>query len=357
MLKNLQVSKLAQYNYEIIELDAEMDKYSRKLAELQTKIDETNTKLKENEEALQNSAQTYNKAEDMYTTRLRAIYENGIPTFWDILFSSKGIADFFSRMNVYTSILEYDKSLVNNMQSQKEYIDYIKKDVEVQKLQLDSLKYDLQKSTDALNDSLVAKQNKAKSLENSQSELKANSEILTQKRKEAMKKVEEEVQRVLAESLKNGNTTTFTGGNFAWPVDGYTTITTAFGQVYNLVDQKGSAHTGTDIAGAGIFGKPIVAIESGIVSLATYSDYGYGNHIMIDHGKCLGDGNNYISLYGHCSSLAVSKGQAVAKGQVIGYVGSTGNSTGAHLHLEIRINGKITDPLVQYPGIKFIWAN
>ncbi len=349
--------ELAQYNYEIAELDSQMDKYSRELASLQEQIDTVNAKLEENETALQNSAQSYNAAEDMYTTRLRAIYENGIPTFWDILFSAKGIVDFFAKMNVYNSILEYDKSLVTNMQNQKEYIDYIKKDIEVQKLQLDQLKYDLQKSTDAINDAMTAKQNKVSSLENSQNELKANSELLAQKRQEALKKVEEEVARVLAEAQANNATTTFTGGNFVWPVDGYTTITTAYGQVYNLVNPAGSAHTGTDIAGSGIFGKPIKAIESGVVSVATYSNYGYGNYVMIDHGECLDDGKNYISLYGHCSSLTVSKGQTVVKGQVIGYVGSTGNSTGPHLHLEVRIDGKTTNPLAYYPAVNFIWAN
>ena len=75
--------------------------------------------------------------------------------------------------------------------------------------------------------------------------------------------------------------------------------------------------------------------------------------VMIDHGKCTQDGNNYITLYGHASALAVQKGDKVTKGQTIAYVGSTGNSTGPHLHFEMRINGKITDPLVQYPSLSF----
>ena len=350
--------ELAEYNYEIAELDGEMDKYSRQLAELQSKVDEVNKKLEENETALQNSAQVYNAAEDMYAIRLRSIYENGIPSFWDILFASKGVSDFFSRMNVYTSILEYDKSLVTNMKSQKEYIDYIKKDIEVQKLQLDQLKYDTQKSTDALNATMTAKQNRVKELENSQSSLKANSSLLAEKRAAALKKVEDEVARVIAEARQNasgGSSTTFTGSDYAWPVPGYNIITTRFGEVYNLVNPAGSAHTGTDIAGGGIFGKPILAMQSGTVSVATYSNYGYGNYVMINHGVNAADGKTYITLYGHCSSLAVSKGQTVAKGQVIGYVGSTGNSTGPHLHLEVRINGKITDPLKYFPAMNFTY--
>ena len=151
--------EINEYQYEIAELDSRANEYSKELAKIQAKIDEVNKKLEQYEKDLQGTSQSYNSAEDVYTTRLRVIYENGIPTIWDILFSSKGISDFFSRLNVYNSILEYDKSLVSNIKTQKEYIDYVKKDIEVQKLQLDQLKYDLEKSTEALNDTITAKQN------------------------------------------------------------------------------------------------------------------------------------------------------------------------------------------------------
>lgn len=345
--------QISQYSYEIAELDGQMVDYSKQLASLQTKVDSVNEKIEEYEKNLQTSSETYNSAEDTYTTRIRAIYENGVPTLLDVLFSSKGIADFFSRLNVYTSILEYDKSLIGNMKTQKEYIDYIKKDMEVQKLQLDQLKYDVEKSQQILNDTISAKQRKVNELNSSKEELKDAAKALEEKKKEAQQKVEEEIARIAREAAANGSGTTFTGGQFAWPVNGYTTITTRFGEIYNLVVSSGSAHTGCDIAGAGILGKPILAIEDGRVTTAKYSNYGYGNYVILDHGKCLSDGNNYLSLYGHASSLAVSVGQTVKKGQVIGYVGSTGNSTGPHLHLEVRINGRITDPLKYYPAINF----
>ncbi len=345
--------QISQYSYEIAELDSRMVEYSKQLATLQTKVDSVNNKIEEYEKNLQNSAESYNSAEDTYTTRVRAIYENGLPTLIDVLFSSKGIADFFSRLNVYTSILEYDKSLIGNMKTQKEYIDYIKKDMEVQKLQLDQLKYDVEKSQEILNDTISAKQRKVDELNSSKSNLKDAAAALESKKKDAQRKVEEEIARIAQEEANKGSSTTFTGGQFAWPVNGYTTITTRFGEVYNLVVSTGSAHTGCDIAGAGILGKPILAIENGTVTTAKYSNYGYGNYVILNHGKCLSDGNNYLSLYGHASSLAVSVGQYVRKGQVIGYVGSTGNSTGPHLHLEVRINGKITDPLKYYPAINF----
>lgn len=349
--------QIAQYTYDIADLDSKMSQYSKELASLEAKVSEVNEKLEKQEKALQDSAQLYNTAEDMYTTRLRAIYENGIPSIWEILLSSKGIADFFSRMNVYNSILEYDRSLVGNIKNQKEYIDYIKKDIEVQKLQLDQLKYDVEKSTQALNDTLQAKQNKVAELNNSKENLQAISDDLTKKREAAKKKVDDELARIAQEaqnSANNGTGNVFVG-DFAWPVPNYYVITTEFGEIYNLVNPAGSAHTGADIAGSGINGKPIKAMADGTVTTASYGSYGYGNYVIINHGKNTTDGNVYISLYGHASSLAVSKGQKVTKGQVIAYVGSTGNSTGSHLHFEVYQNGKRVNPLQFYSGLPFTY--
>lgn len=346
--------QINEYELEIVELDSKANEYAKELAQLQSKVDEVNEKVDGYEKDLQTASQSYNSAEDVYTTRLRVIYENGIPTIWDILFSSDGVSDFFSKLNVYNSILEYDKSLVTNIKSQKEYIDYVKKDIEVQKLQLEQLKYDVEKSTQALNDTITAKQNKKSELQSSKEYLTTIKSNLEAKQKQAQQKIDDEIARIEAEANNNPNAgTSFTGSDFCWPVSGYTTITTRFGEIYNLVVSTGSAHTGCDIAGSGINGKPIRAIQSGVVTTATYGKYGYGNYVIINHGTNTTDGNRYISLYGHCSSLAVSVGQRVAKGQVIGYVGSTGNSTGPHLHLEVYRNGVRVDPLRYYPAIKF----
>ena len=124
-------------------------------------------------------------------------------------------------------------------------------------------------------------------------------------------------------------------GSFTWPCPGFTRITTQFNEW-----TYGGYHHGTDIASTGgrsIYGAPIVAADSGRVVTATYH-YSYGNYVMIDHG------GGYSTLYAHASSLAVSAGQTVTKGQVIAYVGSTGNSTGPHLHFEVRVNGTRQNP-------------
>lgn len=354
--------ELAEYNYEIAELDSKMMETTLDLADLKNKEENLIKSLKENEDALKDTSKLYQKAEDAYAKRLRAIYENGVPNIVEFLFSSRGVLDFIAKVNAYQSVLEYNKDLVSTIKGKRNYIDYVKNDVERQKLELSQLTDDVNKKIDELNKDLSEKQEKVKELENSKTELKANSDELTKQREDAIKKIDEEIEKAykaaLAKSKKgsttvDGTVTEFTGGNFAWPVPGYNTITTTFGFVYYLVNPNGSPHTGCDIAGASIFGKPIVAAEAGTVIVAGYNAGGYGNYVMIDHGKCTDDNNNYISLYGHASALAVQAGQHVEKGDVVAYVGSTGNSTGPHVHYEMRINGKITDPLVQYPGMSF----
>ena len=118
-------------------------------------------------------------------------------------------------------------------------------------------------------------------------------------------------------------------GNFTWPVPGFTNISCGYSSGHKAIDISGGGRT--------IYGTPIVAADSGKVVTATYH-YSYGNYVMIDHG------GGYSTLYAHASSLAVSAGQTVTKGQTIAYVGSTGNSTGPHLHFEVRVNGNRQNP-------------
>lgn len=123
------------------------------------------------------------------------------------------------------------------------------------------------------------------------------------------------------------------GTGFMWPLPYTRNITSGYGPRW------GSMHTGIDIAAGGVYGQPIAASDSGVVIWAGGDSSGYGNYVIIDHG------NGYQTLYGHCSSLNVSRGQSVSKGQTIAFVGSTGNSTGPHLHFEIRSGGSRLNPL------------
>lgn len=134
-------------------------------------------------------------------------------------------------------------------------------------------------------------------------------------------------------SSSTSSSSSYGSGSFIWPVPYTHNITSEFGMRW------GRLHGGIDIADGGVYGQSIVAADSGTVILAGNQGDGYGNYVIIDHG------NGYKTLYGHMSSVAAYTGQQVSQGEVIGYVGSTGNSTGPHLHFEIRVNDVQTDPL------------
>ncbi len=135
--------------------------------------------------------------------------------------------------------------------------------------------------------------------------------------------------------------------NFMWPSPNYHYITSPFGYRIHPITGVRKLHAGCDIGGSGINGTPIYAADSGTVSLATYNAGGYGNYVMLYHGT-KSDGKQYATLYAHMTRYVVSAGQKVQKGDVIGYVGSTGASTAPHLHFEIRVNGTPVNPLLYF---------
>ncbi len=153
-----------------------------------------------------------------------------------------------------------------------------------------------------------------------------------------VKTTKEPVNEVVVKGSKDGeeasdSSNTSASGQFIWPLPYTHTVTSEFEWRW------GRMHNGIDIADSGVYGQSIVAADSGTVTFAGFNDGGYGYYVLIDHG------NGYQTLYGHASSLAVSTGQTVSQGDTIAYVGSTGNSTGPHLHFEILVNGEKTNPL------------
>ena len=350
--------ELALYAYDVAQIDSEVVSYSKDLAGIEEQIADVEDRLEQLEKDLEDANENYSIVNSTYANRLRSIYENGIPSIFELIITSNGFTDLMVKLNIYSMILEHDKTLMNTYQDRQNYINYIKGDIELDKKQLEALQQGLEEVKADLEEKRVEKVNKMTELEQKQGELQNAAELLTQKRKQAITDIDNEVAKVIdevAEQIRNGTSSTFTGTDFAYPTPGFTIITTRFGEVYNLVDPAGSAHTGADIAGAGINCTPIYAIQAGTVTTSGYSNYGYGNYIIINHGECIDDNSSYISLYGHCSSLAVEEGQVVEKGQLIGYVGTTGNSTGPRLHLGVRVNGTRVDPLQFFPSVSFTY--
>ena len=230
-----------------------------------------------------------------------------------------------------------DTEILDNMKNAKEALESDKLTLEAQRSELQSKKADL----DAQNSQMRAKQNELNSsvaaaqmsaAEAQQAQKDAQAAIESDEMNyEAVKK---QIQKMIAAAAASKPTLSFTG--FICPLKSYSRISSEYGWRKNPVTGVNKLHAGTDFAAPG--GTPIYAAASGYVQVAGWSSGGYGNYVIIYHGK-MSDGNQYSTLYGHMRSVATSAGKYVQQGEVIGYVGSTGNSTGNHLHLEVWKGG------------------
>ena len=230
-----------------------------------------------------------------------------------------------------------DTEILDNMKNAKEALESDKLTLESQRSELQSKKADL----DAQNSQMRAKQNELNSsvaaaqmsaAEAQQAQKDAQAAIESDEMNyEAVKK---QIQKMIAAAAASKPTLSFTG--FICPLKSYSRISSEYGWRKNPVSGVNKLHAGIDLAAGG--GTPIYAAASGYVQVAGWSNGGYGNYVIIYHGK-MSDGNTYSTLYGHMKSVATSAGKYVKQGELIGYVGSTGNSTGNHLHLEVWKGG------------------
>ena len=230
-----------------------------------------------------------------------------------------------------------DTEILDNMKNAKEALESDKLTLESQRSELQSKKADL----DAQNSQMRAKQNELNSsvaaaqmsaAEAQQAQKDAQAAIESDEMNyEAVKK---QIQKMIAAAAASKPTLSFTG--FICPLKSYSRISSEYGWRKNPVSGVNKLHAGTDFAAPA--GTPIYAAASGYVQVAGWSSGGYGNYVIIYHGK-MSDGVAYSTLYGHMRSVATSAGKYVKQGEIIGYVGSTGNSTGNHLHLEVWRGG------------------
>ena len=230
-----------------------------------------------------------------------------------------------------------DTEILDNMKNAKEALESDKLTLEAQRSELQSKKADL----DAQNSQMRAKQNE---LNSSVAAAQMSASEAQQAQKDAQAAIEsdemnyeavkKQIQKMIAAAAASKPTLSFTG--FICPLKSYSRISSEYGWRKNPVTGVNKLHAGTDFAAPG--GTPIYAAASGYVQVAGWSSGGYGNYVIIYHGK-MSDGNQYSTLYGHMRSVATSAGKYVQQGEIIGYVGSTGNSTGNHLHLEVWKGG------------------
>ncbi|MBQ3023178.1 MAG: peptidoglycan DD-metalloendopeptidase family protein [Clostridia bacterium] len=321
---------LAQYH----SIDKQINDTELEISVLETQIEQTKEDIALKEKELKQAENDYEEYEELFLKRARIMYESSEIKYLEILFGANDFSDFLTKLEMISQLMKYDRDILTQL-------DATKKKIESTKAEFEDILARQEENAKVLADRKLSLD---KILE-SKSNLLAAAEKDAEKYKaiyEAAEAAEEALIKNNSEALSyNSNPVNYSGGAFAWPVPGVNRITSKYGYRIHPVYKTKKFHSGIDI-GAG-YGVNIVASADGVVTLAT-TNGGYGKCIIINHGSGI------TTLYGHCSSLLVSKGDKVTKGQVIAKIGSTGVSTGPHLHFEVRVNGSTRDPLSYVTG-------
>ena len=318
------------------ELNSSISKSQTQLDELNDQITSLNKELKEINEKLDETQEEFNKQEAALKARITAQYKSGTVSYLDVLLNSKGIIEFVSNYYILTEMVENDTELLESIEQKKKEIEENKTKLETKKADLKVKKAEADKISVTLKNQKVQKSNYYEELSEQEKEI--------QKKLDQYAEDERKISQEIANFQKNNSGSTniqYTGGKLLWPVPGHTRITSGFGnRTYKINGVTVSDfHRGIDIGAPK--GTKIVAAEDAVVVKAQTNPYvsSYGKYVTLYHGGSL------YTVYAHCSALNVSVGQKVSAGQVIAYIGSTGNSTGNHLHFEVQEGGALKSPL------------
>lgn len=344
------VAKIKEISDSINATQQKIASFTTQIADQESAIAETNAQIAETEAELE-------KAQTDLNDRLVTIYKDGNVNYLGVLFQSEDFSDFLTRFEYLSYITKRDKNLVEEVKSVKAQLESQKATLEQQLSSLNALKSEEEGVKTLLEEQQTQQQSIYAELEKDEAAIKETIAAMQATSDEIGKKIaalqaEEEAKKAAAAAAANqangAVTTTGTSdytvtaaGSGVWPAPDSHTITSNYGGRSYPLDGSYNYHLGTDIGAS--YGTPVVAYQSGTVLIASYH-WSYGNYVVVDHG------NGLSTLYAHMSALTVSAGQTVTAGQQVGQVGSTGSSTGPHLHFEVRINGSNVDP-APYLGI------
>ena len=330
----------------IAEMDARMEELTNYIIDLNSQISEKEESIKEINEVL---AEQQKDIESQYAAmkkRIKFLYENGQTEYLDMLLNSQNISELLNKAEYLSKITEYDRNMLEKLKDTKEKIELNKKTLEGEKEELTNLKTSAQQEQEEVEKLVEAKaqllQETNEKIDATQEEvISMEGELAASEALEAELLEQERIlQQISASAGYYSGSVTYTGDKFKWPLSGYYTISSGFVHRINPVTNQPENHSGIDIPAPA--GTPITAAADGVVAWA-YRSGTAGNWVGIDHG------NGLMTVYMHMSAFNCEAGDAVKTGDVIGYVGSTGQSTGNHLHFSVRYNGAYVNP-VYYLG-------
>lgn len=329
-------SQMSDAMKEVQELNSSIAKSEEELESLENKTKQLNNQIKEIQKKIDEATAKYNKQYDALCDLVVAQYENGSAAYLDVLLNSTSLSNFLSKYYIISEIVQYDNDLLEQIQNEKETIIKSKEELEVKQKELKEATVEAQKANIILKNNKAKQQSYVDKLSDEEKELQSKIEEY----EADLKKIEAQIRAAAAVSTNNGS---IPQGQLLWPCPNYTRVSSNYGYRYLELYGYTRLHAGIDLAAPG--GSPILAAESGTVIISAYSS-SYGNWIMINHGN----GMSTVYAHGLNNSRLVNVGDTVTRGQQIMSVGSTGNSTGNHLHFEVRINGSTVNP-ASYIGL------
>lgn len=280
---------------------------------------------------------------ELFCRRVRAMEEEGTVTYWDILFSAADFADLLDRATFVSDVMEADNAIMDQLAATRELLLQQKEELETAREEQEGIKAGLEEEKGTLDDQLAQSIQLVRSIQSDEDAVAAQKKAM----EEEADRIGDEIvkkQKELEERQRAGQVSFDPSSGWLWPIAGHYKITSLFANRIDPITGVYGHHTGTDIAAPG--GTPIKAAANGEVIISVRGR-SYGEYVVIQHH------DGIQTLYAHMSSRVAQVGDIVNQGDVIGYVGSTGDSTGNHLHLEFRINGVRTDALNYYPSITF----
>ena len=330
------LDKIKQAETEKEDVVAQSEQLNREIDIVQTEIDtidgiieDADIEIAAKEKEIEEYERQIEEHDEEFRRVLRTMDETTPGSYLELLLSSDSISEFMIRIETIQEITRYDMGIIDEMTE-------LKNDVEAAKAVVETKKTEQEEAREIAEGKEQTLQTKLKEKEDLTAELEEDIEKYKQVY-EAARKEEEALKESLAPQLsKSTPEVKYTGGIFCWPAPSYTRISSPYGYRIHPIYKTKKFHSGIDLAAPG--GTNILAASDGVVVRAGWNG-GYGNCIVIDHG------GGVSTLYGHARKLLVSTGQKVTRGQVIALVGTTGASTGNHLHFEVLLNGKTTDPM------------
>lgn len=313
-------------------LDAQNEVYRQEIELVEEQVSIYTQLVEDKAREVEQATADENEQLATYRRHVRAMEENGRFTYLSILFGSSSLGELMSNLDMIGEIMEADQRSYDQYVAAREKSEQIQAEYEtmldeldVRQAELESERAELEAQIEEATQLIVDLEAQLETDRAAYEEQLAKEEAL-----------ESEIQNMIAELERQEAANSITStGTYIWPLPGYSPGS-AYGWRIHPIWGDMRFHAGEDIGAPS--GTPILAADSGIATVIPDNGNGYGNYIMINHG------GGRVTLYAHMSGFAVSNGASVTQGQTIGYVGSTGNSTGPHLHFEVRVNGATTDP-------------